>query len=213
MASFQRAALALVSAYELDLSGLRRNRLDVLRLKLRDAEKPRKARELLLTGLAQARRCRDQVLAETDDDREWLPNPRQQSHAIPLDVDVALFDTWAGVLDDAEGLLTSRTGLSATEVAQLGDHRRERPPPGFLDVGALLSQPKDLVIPTEELSRSRSSDDATALEETLRLVFGAAWRDAMTPTPLPSRLTRMKRELDRGEDTFERKLRYLLWLN
>ena len=28
-------------------------------------------------------------LAETDDDREWVPNPKQQSHPMPLPVDAA----------------------------------------------------------------------------------------------------------------------------
>lgn len=213
MVSFQRAALALVSAWEPDLSGLRRNRLDVLTLKLRDAEKPRRARDLILVGLDHARRCRDEVLAETDDDREWLPGPRQKSHAIPLEVDAALFDTWAGVLDDVEGLLKSRTGLPAAEVAQLGDHHWERPPQGFLDVGALLSQPRDLVIEVEDVSRARYGEGAEALEASMKRTFGPAWRDAMTPTPLLSRLQRMRKELDRGEDTVERKLRYLFWLN
>jgi hypothetical protein len=32
-------------------------------------------------------------------------------------------------------------------------------------------------------------------------------------SPLVFRLERMKRELSMGNDTFERKLRYLLWLN
>jgi hypothetical protein len=32
-------------------------------------------------------------------------------------------------------------------------------------------------------------------------------------SPLVGRLQRMKRELSMGNDTFERKLRYLLWLN
>lgn len=35
----------------------------------------------------------------------------------------------------------------------------------------------------------------------------------MRPTPLVGRLRQMKAQLDRGEDTFERKLRYLLWLD
>ena len=213
MIAFQRAALALVSAWEPDLSGLRRNQLDVLHLKLRDAEKPRRAKALILTGLDHARRCRDEVLAETDDDREWLPGPKQKSHAIPLEVDAALFDTWAGLLDDVEGLLKSRTGLSAAEVAQLGDHQWERPPRGFLDVGALLSQPRDLLIDVEDVVHAQHRDAADTLEVSLKRTFGPAWRDSMTPTPLPSRLQRMKQELDRGEDTVARKLRYLFWLN
>lgn len=57
MVSFQRAALALVSSWEPDLSGLRHNRLDVLRLTLRNPEKPKQARALILAGLEHARLC------------------------------------------------------------------------------------------------------------------------------------------------------------
>lgn len=58
MVSFQRAALALVSSWEPDLTGLRHNRLDVLRLTLRNPEKPKQARALILAGLEHARLCR-----------------------------------------------------------------------------------------------------------------------------------------------------------
>lgn len=213
MVSFQRAALALVAAWAPDLSGLRRNRLDVLRLTLRNPEKPKQARALILAGLEHARRCRTAVLAETDDDREWLPNPRQKFHALPLEVDDALFETWAGVLDDVEGLLTSRAGLGAADVAQLGEHQWERPPRGFLDLGELLSNPRDLEVLVEDTERARHGDDAAALEAALRHTFGPAWKDSMPPSPLTQRLARMKADVGRGEDTFERKLRYLFWLN
>lgn len=213
MVSFQRAALALVSSWAPDLSGLRRNRLDVLRLTLRNPEKPKQARALILEGLKHARLCRAAVLAETDDDREWLPNPRQKDHAMPLEVDDALFETWAGVLDDVEGLLTSRTGLSAADVLQYGDRKWDRPPTGYLDVGALLAQPRDFVFPTEDAERARRGGSGEAMDAVLRQTFGPAWKDSMTPSPLTTRLERMEKELDRGEDTFERKLRYLFWLN
>lgn len=213
MVAFQRAALALVSSWAPVLSGLRRNRLDVLRLKLRNPEKPKQARALIFAGLEHARRCRAAVLAETDDDREWLPSPRQQSHALPLEVDDALFETWAGVLDDVEGLLTSRAGLSATDVLQYGDRNWDRPPTGFLDVGALLSQPRDFVVPSEDAVRARRGGSGEAMDAVLRQTFGPAWKDSMPTSPLTARLKRMQQELDRGEDTFERKLRYLFWLN
>ena len=37
--------------------------------------------------------------------------------------------------------------------------------------------------------------------------------DHMKPSPLLARLARMRREIDTGEDSFGRKLRYLLWFN
>ena len=37
--------------------------------------------------------------------------------------------------------------------------------------------------------------------------------ESMPESPLLDRQRRMQREIERGEDSFERKLRYLLWLN
>ncbi len=51
------------------------------------------------------------------------------------------------------------------------------------------------------------------LEGTWRIVFGVYYVDRMKPSPLVGRLSRMRSEIDRGEDTLGRKLRHLLWLN
>jgi hypothetical protein len=44
-------------------------------------------------------------------------------------------------------------------------------------------------------------------------VLGNGYAIAKRASPLVGRLQRMKRELSAGNDTFERKLRYFLWLN
>lgn len=214
MVSFQRAGLAILNGFDLgNASGLIRGGAEALTLKLRNPEELERARTSILAGLEQARSCRTAALAELDDDREWLPNPRQKNHAMPLKVDEALYDTWAGVLDDIEGLMTSRAGLSIAQVAQLGRHRWHTPPAGSLDVGRLFTHPADIVIPLDELSRSHWENDPRVAEGLLARMFGAAFRPSMPDTPLFQRLERMWNEVDRGEDTFERKLRYLLWLN
>jgi len=212
MVAFQRAALALADAYDPNLPAVTRGSAKAVILRLRDAKQVEKARLLILTGLELAGRCRALVLAETDDDREWLPNPRQKSHALPLQVDDALFETWAGVLDDATRIVKGEQGVSVTELAQLGRHHHpENPPRGFIDLGTLLTQPHDLVLTDDDLEHS--GDDRVRLEAALSRLLGSAYKPAMTPSPLLQRLERMRRELDRGEDTLERKLRYLLWLN
>src|SRR3954471_4194866 len=43
--------------------------------------------------------------------------------------------------------------------------------------------------------------------------LGKGYAPAQKRSPLVGRLERMKRELSMGSDTFERKLRYLLWLD
>ena len=51
------------------------------------------------------------------------------------------------------------------------------------------------------------------LDQLLRGMIGNGYKPTMKPTPLVKRLDAMKQQLDRGEDTFEKKLRYLIWLN
>lgn len=211
LVAFQRAALALADAYDPNLPAITRGRAKDFILKLREPKKVEKARGLILAGLGLAGRCRTLVLAETDDDREWLPNPRQRSHAMPLQVDDALFETWAGVLDDATRLVTGEQGVSVAQLAQLG-HRGhlDDPPQGFVDLGALLTRSHDLVLAGDDVDHP---GDRAKVEAALGRLLGSAYRPTMTPSPLLQRLERMRKELDAHHDTLERKLRYLLWLN
>jgi len=47
----------------------------------------------------------------------------------------------------------------------------------------------------------------------LRGLLQNGYQAAMRPSPPVARLRQMKQPLDRGEEPFERKLRYLFWLN
>ncbi|MFT3713414.1 MAG: hypothetical protein QM817_37635 [Archangium sp.] len=212
MLHFQRAVLAVGLAYDANVTWKSR-RSESITLKLRNGAKLAEARELILSGLTHAERCRLAVLAETDDEREWVPNPKQKQHALPLPVDDALFETWAGVLTDVRALVKGEQGLDVAALAQLGDHKWKNAPPGFLDLGAFFSQPRDFTVSSDmERSLRRNADPGLA-SETLGRLLGPSYKASMPPSPLIERLGRMAKELDRGEDTFERKLRYLLWLN
>ena len=46
-----------------------------------------------------------------------------------------------------------------------------------------------------------------------RDLLGEGYVEQMRPSPLITRLMRMRDEIERGQESFERKLRYLLWLN
>jgi hypothetical protein len=210
---FQRAALAVGLAYDPNVTW-RTRKAGTMTLKLRDGKKLLAARDLLLAGLTRAERCRDAVLAERDDDREWVPNPGQKSSALPYPVDDALFDTWKGVLVDVRALVKSEQGLDVARLAQLGDRRWKNPPPGFLDVGAFFSQPRDFVVTGEQLRRidRLHRQEPGVLSEWLGQVLGPSYKSSMPPSPLVDRLQRISREVDAGEATFERKLRYLIWL-
>ncbi len=218
MVSFQRAVGELVLAYQWsDLDKLffgmadANDKVPTLTIKLGDRQRVTRARELVLNGLAAAERCRAAYLAETDDDREWVPSPKQKSHPIPLAIDDSIYATWSAVLGDVRRMLESKEGISLREVARLGDRDSEnRVPDIYLDLGAMLSQPKDIVI---ELGIMKGKDTPEKLDRLLRGVLGNGYKPAMKPTPLVKRLDAMKQQLDRGEDTFEKKLRYLIWLN
>lgn len=224
MLSFQRAVMELILAYrwsELDKLFFGRGDAPVkMVIALQDGARVKRARELILAGLRHAERCRAAYLAETDDDREWMPNPSQKSYPIPLDVDAALYQTWSDVLGDLRRMLESEEGLSLHGLSALGDDADSMKylPDAYVDLGALLREPSDIVIDFSHVDAIERNEDRPAevqkvVEQMLRGILGKGYAPKMKPTPMLERLGRMKRELLTGEDTFERKLRYLFWLN
>jgi hypothetical protein len=215
LVSFARSVGQVVRAYDVsEVARLAVRGTQKATLRLKDKERVGKARALVLAGLDAADTSRALVLAETDDDREWLPNPKQKQHPLPFPVDEALFETWAGVLGDVRALVQGKTGLALAELAELDERAapNERRPKGFIDIGRMFDAPADIVA-AEGMGKGLRRGGADAVEALARDFFGAAYRDSLPASPLPQRLLRMKGELDRGEDRFERKLRYLLWLN
>lgn len=212
MLSFQRAFGELVLAYkwsELDkLFGMKEPKVTI---RLDDRVRVQRARELVIAGLGYADRCRAAYLAETDDDREWVPNPKQQSHPIPLDVDAKLYETWAGVTGDVRRMLASEEGISIRELANLiDDDLGAFAPDAYIDLGAMLSSPKDFSV---DFARIDGRPSPAAIDGLVRELLGNGYKQQMKPSPLLGRLRAMKQDLERGEDTVERKLRYLFWLN
>jgi len=219
---FLQAATQVLTAYTFDAStlagGMQAIQGDDLEaidvtLRLEHPERIEKARVLVERGIELARQARSAYLAETDDVGEWVPNPRQKHHPIPLPVDAALYATWEAVLTDLADLLAGRTGLSAGELAQLGDDKWRTPPGGYIDVQGLFARPGDLVLRPALLERATDQNDPAVMEQALREVLGDKYRAQMKRSLLLQRLRRMRDEVDRGQETFERKLRYLLWLN
>jgi len=213
MISFQRAAVEIVLAYrwsELDKL-LGRGDPGKIVIKLVDPGRVRHARELLINGLGFSEQERQAYLAETDDDREWVPNPKQKSYAMPLEVDASLYETWAGVLGDVHRMLASQEGLSLRDAASavIGDRDAAILPAAYVDLGAMLREPTDIVIDLDDTGH----DDAKTYERVLRGLLGHGYSTSMRASPLVARLRHMKDQLDRGEDTLERKLRYLIWMN
>ena len=179
-------------------------------MRLVDRDRIAQARTRVLERLAFSDASRRAYLAETDDDREWVPNPRQKSHPMPLPDDSALYGTWEGVVGDVRRLVEGGEGLSVADVFTLAEERTERPPRGYLDVGRMLSSPKDIVI---DLEKVEDLDEEGDVERLLSALLGEDYVPEMKPSPLPRRLLRMKGEIDRGDRELERKLRYLFWIN
>lgn len=212
MLSYQRAGVELVLAYRwsaLDQLFVRGGDDQRFVIPLLDAERVKRARTRILAGAEHADRCRKAYLAETDDDREWVPNPRQVNHPIPLAVDAELYAIWEAITGDVRHLVSSREGLSLRELAGLiEDDLLLFVPDAYIDVGKMLGTPEDIVLDVRDEARTPAN-----VERILRGVLGNGYQTKMKPSPLPGRLRTMKRQLDRGEDTAEHKLRYLLWLN
>ena len=104
----------------------------------------------------------------------------------------------------------ARLRVKAAEPTSLG-HRAWRGSRGRL----LLAQPRDFVVTGEQLRHidRLHRQEPGVLSEWLGQVLGPSYRSSMPPSPLVDRLQRISREVDAGEATFERKLRYLIWLN
>jgi hypothetical protein len=216
MIAFQLSGVELLLSYQLsdlgvDLEATVRRLVGQqgqLTIHLTDKRRVVRARELIISGVAQAERARKEYLAETDDDREWVPSPRQKNHPLPLPVDDALYETWAGMLDDLRKLVAGEEGISAREALELSGVRVLIRPSGYLSLRTLLFEPKDLVLSAPDLANTLLRPDTA-----LRSVFGDAYVESLPASRLLSRLIRMREEVQRGDETIGHKLRYLFWLN
>jgi hypothetical protein len=208
MVAFQRAALDLVLAYRWsDVADFERHgERHELVVHLDDRGRVGAARDRILEGLDHSDRARLAYLAETDDDREWVPSPRQKDHPIPFRVDAELYATWEAVVGDVRRLVRSEEGIDVRELLELsGDRVKAR---GFIDVGKLLSSPEDRHVDVAAILDSR--DDP---QPALRAMFGSAYVQRMPPSRLTQRLARMAEDVRRGDELLGKKLRYLVWLN
>lgn len=222
---FQQAALNLVLGYKWTelgkaigfFQGEEEGRLVI---RLDDVARIHTAKRYLLDGLRFAERSRALYLTESDDEGEWVPNPQQKNHPMPLPVNSALYATWLELIGDLRNLVEGKEGIDIAELAQLGDQRWKKPPRGYLDIGSMLQRPKDLVFDFKTfeqdwlgLAQAAARDLPAKAERSLRSIFGTVYVKSMKASPITKRLTRMKREIDSDTEPFERKLRYLLWLN
>lgn len=75
----------------------------------------RRAHQLLVRGIETSENMRRAVLAERDDDLEWLANPRQADTAFPVPLDDADFRVWGELMRHLIPLVKGRTVLPLGE--------------------------------------------------------------------------------------------------
>lgn len=92
---FERHVLDLIAAIHL------------MDFPLREPRRMESARQHFLTMIRTSRESWKLILAETDNDREWLPNPNQTG-ALGIPVTGPLIDGWHDVLVEMEDLLEGR---------------------------------------------------------------------------------------------------------
>jgi hypothetical protein len=97
--------------------------IHLLRLEVREPERLRAALGHLEAVVSQSRASWRAILAETDDDHEWLPNPRQQS-VVPVRVNQAMIEGWLELLGETEAILAGEKLLPHWRVRDRGINLR-----------------------------------------------------------------------------------------
>lgn len=80
----------------------------LIRWPVAEPERAARVRERLISVISLSRENWRKILAETDDDREWLPSPRQSTPFPSLEVTEAHVAGWMALLDTGEALLDGR---------------------------------------------------------------------------------------------------------
>jgi hypothetical protein len=222
MLSYQQALASLALAYDwawvdmfLDDDKPRGTKPTKITIKLVDAKKVAKAREQLFAGLAASDEARVAYVAETDDDREWVPSPKQKNYAAPLTVDANLYRTWEDVVLDVRSLVAGETGISFQALWELAEEKDA--PPGFIDFGAMLTKPKNIVIDVTMIDRiddeKSPAKRATLMVSFIKNLIGNGFRMQMKPSRLTDRFIQLRKDMSANDEVFSDKLKYFFWLN
>jgi hypothetical protein len=176
--NFAEGALNLLLAYEVSAD----QRFEV---RLKDAARvSRVAYKSVLDGIRASARLRETLQKETDDNDEWIPNPRQLKTSFPLLMDEQTFATWGELLGHMDKLFRGKTLLGGTprspEVRRVRDLAQGICPPGEgIDVRSLFTDP--IKSPLEEnglKSRCRKPTAARPLTGLAQLMSESAQRNA-----------------------------------
>lgn len=82
--------------------------IHLLNFPVRDPDLLKSARQKLLTTIACSEQSWRAILAETDDDAEWIPNPNQQTVVPGIRVEREVIDAWLAFVADGRDVLEGR---------------------------------------------------------------------------------------------------------
>jgi len=82
--------------------------IHLLNFEVAEPERLTRALQHLQTTLGLSRQSWQLIRAETDNDREWLPNPKQKGVIPNAVVTNEMIDSWLGFLDESEALLAGK---------------------------------------------------------------------------------------------------------
>jgi hypothetical protein len=146
------------------------------------------------------------------------PNPKQKNYASPLEVDTKLYKTWEKIVGDVRALVAGETGISLAALWKLSKTKGAAPT-GFIDIGAMLKTPKDVVYERDSIDRIEVEKNpkkrAELITKLMKDLLGNGFKDKMKASPITDRLIELRKTLDKkgGDELVEDKLKYLFWIN
>jgi hypothetical protein len=120
-------------------------------LRLKERDRWRLVRGHLLKTIELSRQMWEAIEKETDDDREWLPNPRQQS-VLKLKINEDMIAAWRAALDEGEAVLEGKKLVAWDFWPQRRDDESRR----GLNLRRLLDDPPAELKPLNWFSRGPS---------------------------------------------------------
>jgi hypothetical protein len=130
---FTQGLLELVLAHQVNLPGGRFSAMlgDKL-IELKDRPAMMRAHQLIGAGFTTSMALRASLLAETDDEDEWIANPKQKNTVFPLKLESIDYDNWGQFLSTMLPLWQGKTllGMSAPLRGLFGGARAELCAPG-----------------------------------------------------------------------------------
>jgi hypothetical protein len=145
-------------------------------LKLINPQGLQRAHTLIGNGFATSEKMHASLLAETDDQDEWIANPKQKNTVFPLVMDQASFDLWGQFISEIRPLWAGKTLLRvrANAGGVLGSAAKMCPNEQGLNIAHLFLKPAPYLRDLAGLQKSCQSISAAHPETGLVTMLEAA---------------------------------------